>query len=167
MQVFLPESDFSLCAEVLDYKRLVKQLLEGRQIMAVLAGVQQGNGWKNHPAVKMFQGHEHDLYFYLKAIRNEMEHRGYKWENNWAVIQNIYKSHFIDQPYVMPDWMINDELANRVIITHRGRLWEKDPVHYSQYELEGRSYMQYVCCPDKGCTYFWVTHEFAKQESMV
>ena len=158
MQVFIPEADFSLCAEVLDYKRLVKQLLEGRQIMTVLAGEQKTNGWKNHPAVKMFEGQEHDLYFYLKAIRNEMEFRGYKWENNWAVIKDTYQRNFVDQPYVLPTWMQDEEAFDRIIITHRGRLWEKDPVHYSQYYDEGQMYMEYVCCPDKGCTYFWVTH---------
>lgn len=158
MQVFLPEANYQRCAEVLDYKRLVKQLLEGRQIMAVLAGVQRGNGWKNHPAVKMFEGHEHDLYFYLKAIRNEMRSRGYKWENNWGVIKDIYKTHFVHLPYEMPPWMTNDEVADRIITTHRGRLWQKDPSHYADYEYEGHVFMDYVCCPDKGCTYFWLTH---------
>lgn len=158
MQVFIPESDFSLCAEVLDYKRLVKQLLEGRQIMSVLAKESPSNAWRNHPAVKMFEGAEHDLYFYLKAIRNEMQHRGYKWENNWAVIKDTYQRNFVDQPYTMPVWMQDAELSERIIITHRGRLWQKDPSHYAQYKDEGQYFMEYVCCPDKGCTYFWVTH---------
>ena len=35
MQVFLPERSFSESASVLDQKRLVKQLLEGRQIMTI------------------------------------------------------------------------------------------------------------------------------------
>ena len=38
MQVFLPEKSFTESAKVLDQKRLVKQLLEGRQILTVLAG---------------------------------------------------------------------------------------------------------------------------------
>lgn len=159
MQVFLSESTFSGCAEVLDTKRLVKQLLEGRQIMTVLAGEQNGNGWKNHPAVKMFEGYETTLYAYLVAIKNEMIKRGYKWEKNWAVIQDTYDRHFKNELQGYPFWMRDAESWNRVMITHRGRLWEKDPIHYAQYEDEGHVFMNYVCCPDKGCTYYWVTHK--------
>lgn len=158
MQVFLPESNFQRCAEVLDYKRLVKQLLEGRQIMSVLAGESKGNAWKNHPAVKMFNGYEHELYFYLKAIRNEMQQRGYKWENNWSVIKDTYKRNFVDTPYEIPFWKQNEHMFDNILITHRGRLWQKDPVFYSEYYEEGQNFMEYVCCPDKGCTYFWATH---------
>lgn len=42
MQVFLPENSFADCAKVLDQKRLVKQLLEGRQIMSILANESPG-----------------------------------------------------------------------------------------------------------------------------
>ena len=156
MQVFIPESNFQRCAEVLDTKRLVKQLLEGRQILTILAGESPSGAWKNHPAVKMFEGYEHDLYFYLKAIRNEMEHRGYKWEKNWAVIQDTYKRNFVDQPYEIPYWMIDDSMYSNVIITHRGRLWEKDPHYYAEYSLEGQTFRDHVCC-DK-CNYYWVSH---------
>lgn len=158
MQVFLPESTFAKCAEVLDTKRLVKQLLEGRQIMNVLAGEQPSKGWKNHPAVKMFEGYETTLYSYLRAIRDEMQQRGYKWEKNWTVIQDLYDRHFSNDLQGYPFWMRDSESWNRVVITHRGRLWEKDPIHYAQYETEGKNFMNYVCCPDKGCTYFWSTH---------
>lgn len=159
MQVFLPEHTFAKCAEVLDTKRLVKQLLEGRQIMTVLAGESTSNGWKNHPAVKMFEGYEKTLYSYLRAIRDEMQTRGYKWEKNWEVIQGIYERHYQDELQGYPFWMQDKEMWNRVVITHRGRLWEKDPAHYAQYEGEGHMFMNYVCCPENGCTYYWVTHK--------
>ena len=157
MQVFLPENTFAKCAEVLDTKRLVKQLLEGRQIMTVLAGESTSNGWKNHPAVKMFKGYEVTLVAYLAAIRDEMNDRGYKWEKNWAVIEDIYNRHYKGDPQPWPYWMQDKESWNRVMITHRGRLWEKDSAHYSDYEAEGQKFMNYVCCPDK-CTYYWATH---------
>jgi hypothetical protein len=127
--------------------------------MAVLAGEQKGNGWKNHPAVKMFEGYEVTLYMYLVAIRNEMKDRGYKWEKNWAVIQDIYERHYQNELQATPFWMADEELWNRVMITHRGRLWEKAPEHYSQYQTEGKTFMNYVCCPENGCTYYWVTHK--------
>jgi len=157
MQVFLSEPSFKKSAEVLDTKRLVKQLLEGRQIMNVLAGESTSKGWANHPAVRMFEGYERTLYSYLVAIRNEMQSRGYKWEKNWAVIQDLYDRNFSGEPQNMPFWMTDDKMFNRVIITHRGRLWEKDPIHYEQYAPEGKYFMDFVCCPDK-CTYFWATH---------
>jgi hypothetical protein len=157
MQVFLPDANFATCAEVLDTKRLVKQLLEGRQIMNVLAGESTTKGWTNHPAVRMFEGYEQTLYTYLSAIRNEMQKRGYKWEKNWAVIQDLYNRHFAKEQQSIPFWMSDESLFTRVVITHRGRLWEKDPIHYADYAPEGAVFMNYVCCPDK-CTYYWATH---------
>lgn len=159
MQVFLPESSFARCAEVLDTKRLVKQLLEGRQILTVLAGESTSKGWKNHPAVKMFEGYEVTLVAYLAAIRDEMDARGYKWEKNWAVIQDIYDKHYKGEPQPWPYWMLDQSLWNRLMITHRGRLWEKDPVKYQQYESEGKVFMEHVCCPESTCTYYWPTHK--------
>lgn len=157
MQVFMSEFVFDDTAQVLDTKRLVKQLLEGRQIMSVLAGEQNGNGWKNHPAVRMFEGYEKALYAYLKAIKNEMQTRGYKWEKNWEVIEDLYSRHFKNETQGYPLWMRDPETWKRVMITHRGRLWEKDPAHYAHYEGEGHIFMDYVCCPGK-CTYYWPTH---------
>lgn len=160
MQVFLPEYTFEKSAKVLDYKRLVKQLLEGRQIMSVLAQESPGRAWRNHPAVRMFEGHEHDLYDYLTAIRDEMDVRGYKWQNNWAVIEDTFARNFAEEDYVPAEWIEDPTVFDRVIITHRGRLWQKDPMHYASYEEEGNTFMDYVCCPDKGCTYFWATHNY-------
>ena len=156
MQVFLPEYDFAKSASVLDTKRLVKQLLEGRQILQTIAG--ESAGWRNHPAVRMFVGHEGILYMYLKAIRDEMEKRNYKWQNNWEVIERITNQYFPNQDnWIRPDWM-DDDRYNKVITTHRGRLFQKAPELYPQYEAESKYFMDLVCCPDK-CTYFWVTHK--------
>lgn len=158
MQVFLPENSFADCAKVLDQKRLVKQLLEGRQIMSILANESPGGAWRNHPAVKMFVGYEASLYNYLKAIRNEMDLRGYKWENNWNVIKDTYKRNFSGQDKNKnPEWM-NDYRWIKVMTTHRGRLYEKAPELYPQYKKESEYFNDYVCCPDK-CTYYWVTHK--------
>ena len=156
MQVFLPDSSFAVCAEVLDTKRLVKQLLEGRQIMTVLADESPSGAWKNHPAVKMFKGHERTLFSYLYAIKEEMRERGYKWELNWNVIYDIYMRNFIQGKQEAPEWMLNDEFKN-VVITHRGRLHEKAPELYPQYKSEYNIYRDYVCC--ERCNYYWATHK--------
>lgn len=155
MQVFLSEYTFPESAKVLDTKRLVKQLLEGRQIMTILANESPSGAWKNHPAVKMFRGHERTLFAYLYAIKEEMRERGYKWENNWDVIYDTYMRNFISQKQEAPKWMLNDEF-NRVVITHRGRLHAKAPDLYPQYESEYNIHRDYVCC--EKCNYYWTTH---------
>ena len=56
MQTFLPYADFNKSAEVLDNRRLNKQILEGYQILKVLGNPDPRAGWRNHPAVKMWRG---------------------------------------------------------------------------------------------------------------
>lgn len=156
MQVFLPEYTFAESAKVLDTKRLVKQLLEGRQIMTILAEESPSGAWRNHPAVKMFKGHERTLFAYLYAIKEEMRDRGYKWELNWNVIYDTYMRNFISAKQEAPKWMLNEEFKN-VIITHRGRLHAKAPELYPQYDMEYNIHRDYVCC-DR-CNYYWTTHK--------
>ena len=162
MQVFLPERDFYAAASVLDQKRLVKQLLEGRQIMNILVGESKSNAWKNHPAVRMFAGHHSALYVHLAAIRYEMQKRGYKWENNWSEIERMMKNNM--QPFSLPGWMKDERTVASVVITHRGRLYEKAPELYPQYRVEYEFYGNHVCC-DK-CTYHWPTHKLIWNEEM-
>lgn len=160
MQVFLPETDFTLAASVLDQKRLVKQLLEGRQIMTILVGENKSNAWTNHPAVRMFSNHHAALYSYLSAVRDEMEVRGYKWENNWSEITRMMNTN--EQSFSLPRWMEDEQAQNSVTITHRGRLYEKAPDLYPQYKAEYDVYKNYVCC--ERCTYFWPTHKLIWRE---
>jgi len=154
MQVFLPESDFDDAAQQLDTKRLVKQLLEGRQIMTILVGESKSNAWRNHPAVRMFSGHPIALYNYLAAIRKEMERREYKWEKNWHEIERMANG---VEDTGLPKWMVDKDTFYHVLTTHRGRLYEKAPELYPQYRAEYEIYQNYVCCPGK-CTYYWPTH---------
>ena len=154
MQVFLPESDFDIAAQQLDTKRLVKQLLEGRQIMTILVGESKSNAWRNHPAVRMFDGHPIALYNYLAAIRKEMERREYKWEKNWHEIERMAEGITYTG---LPNWMVDEDTFYHVLTTHRGRLYEKAPELYPQYRAEYEIYQNYVCCPGK-CTYYWPTH---------
>jgi hypothetical protein len=158
MQVFLPEPDFDYAAQQLDTKRLVKQLLEGRQIMTILVGESKSNAWRNHPAVKMFDGYPYALYNYLAAIRNEMQRRDYKWEKNWNEIERMSQD-LTDTG--VPEWMLDDHTFYHVLTTHRGRLYEKAPDLYPQYRTEYEIYQDYVCCPGK-CTYYWPTHKESK-----
>ena len=153
MQTFLPEYKFSDCAKVLDQKRLVKQLLEGRQIMTALSG--NSKGWVNHPATKMWRGSGGVLYQYLEAIASEMGNRGYKWENNWAEIEDMYGKYFQDE-MDSPDWLVDYRQHSMVRETHRGRLHIKSPELYPQYYFESTIYESSVCC--ERCNYYWPTH---------
>jgi hypothetical protein len=151
MQTFVHEgSDFDLGARVLDRQRLIKQAVEGYQILKVLAG--QSKGWKNHPAVKMWAGHEGWLYLYVMAHIDEIERRGYKNTTRSLIddLMNLYFSGW--ESDTAPAWLYDD----RVKVSHRGRLFEKDPVHYSMYAAESKIYQKFVCC-DR-CNYMWPTH---------
>ena len=154
MQVFLPESDFRATAQSLGQKRLVKQLLEGRQILAAMAG--QTKGGVNHPATRMWKGHETQLVSYLSEIAAEMGTRKYKWQDNWNVIHKTFYDNFDGGTIRYPDWWY-DSRRERVIHTHRANLFIKAPELYPQYEEYSKTYRDLVCC-DR-CNYYWPTHE--------
>lgn len=164
MQVFLPEQSYRSCARVLDQKRLVKQLLEGRQILSALAG--ETKGWVNHPATRMFSGAENELVLYLYEIKEEMNRRGYKWENNWSIISETFTRAFKDNEFTDPDYLKPGHPENhRLIITHRGRLYEKAPELYPQYAREAKAYREFVCC-DR-CNYYWPTHPKKERNCLI
>lgn len=154
MQTFLCEEDYSATASVLDQKRLVKQLLECRQIMTALAG--ESKGWVHHPATKMWRGYEAELLLYSDAIRNELQSRGYKWENNWSILYDVFRRNFNGTQAWVPEWKQDSDKYEKIINTHRANLFIKDPTHYFQYEEEVDTYRSNVCC-DR-CNYFWVAH---------
>ena len=68
MQTFLPSSNFITASQMLDSKRLNKQILEGYQILNVLSGQSPTGAWRNHPAVRMWAGHELSLLTYIRAM---------------------------------------------------------------------------------------------------
>lgn len=60
--------------------------------------------------------------------------------------------------------MEDERAQNSVTITHRGRLYEKAPDLYPQYEPEFNVYRKYVCC--ERCTYHWPTHRLIWNEEL-
>ena len=154
MQVFMSEYTFEDSAKVLDNKRLVKQLLEGRQILAALAG--QTKGWRSHPATKMFEGYELALYGYLYCIAKEMDARGYKYENNWNEIVRLRDYFDREDGYSNPPWFVDRATLHSVVTTHRRSLYNKAPELYPQYEYEASIGADFVCCDS--CNYYWPTH---------
>ena len=91
MQTFLPSKNFDVAANMLDSKRLNKQILEGYQILNVISNDSPTAGWRNHPAVKMWRGHEMVLLEYIYAMISEAKYRGIKTDTNEHNINNLYK----------------------------------------------------------------------------
>jgi hypothetical protein len=137
MQTFIPEPDYIGSVAVLDNKRLGKQRVETLQIMNVLAGLSKG--WVNHPAVKMWRGHEYGLLLYQVATCNEWTGRGYKdtcLDKTTAVF---------DSNFSRPNSEYNPEWWGdyRVHASHRSNLLRKDPDHYRQYWPEDSDKLEY------------------------
>lgn len=123
MQTFLPVPDFAETARILDYRRLGKQRVEAYQILNILTGKTDKPGWKNHPAVKMWKGHEAALQRYMNRMIDEWIRRGYKN----TMISNPCAD--IVLPGDMPSW-IGDPAFHAA---HRSNLLRKDPVYYGKF----------------------------------
>lgn len=138
MQTFLPSPDYAESARVLDYKRLGKQRVETKQILLAM-GKDKG-GWVNHPATKMWRGHEIELCRYGFAMSKEWVMRGYN--DNLAVFFTDsllkYKQQGLnDQP---PPWLGSDAIH----ASHRSNLLRKDPEFYSKYGWAEPPDLEYV-----------------------
>lgn len=124
MQTFLPFSDFALSAKCLDRQRLGKQRVENLQILKAL--IDPDYGWQNHPAVKMWRGHEKFLYRYQRAICIEWLSRGYK-DTCLQKANDIYNAHqeiFAGSGF---PWWVGHPLFHQ---SHRSNLIRKMPERY-------------------------------------
>lgn len=74
MQTFLPDSQYSVSARMLDDRRLGKQRVECKQVLIALY---KGGAWENHPATRMWKGYEGQLVKYYEAIAKEWCSRGF------------------------------------------------------------------------------------------
>jgi len=119
MQVFVPEKTFAEIAKVLDYRRLGKQRVETFQILRCNLGLVQG--WYNHPASRMWRGHEAGLSAYGVAMCREWTKRGYT-DNTMAQITALVEPDATD----LPAWWGRDD----VILSHRSNLVRKAPEFY-------------------------------------
>ena len=140
MQTFLPTSNFRTSAKVLDYKRLGKQRVEGKQILNALSPDYDKKGWVNHPATIMWRGFENALKYYTNCMIEEWIARGY---NN---TMEFYK---IDGPIVYPKWLGNNEFHK----SHRMNLLRKDYDYYSEHFDEVLE--QYTDYEIESYPYYW------------
>lgn len=143
MQTFIPKHSFKASAEVLDNKRLNKQALEGWQILMVLLELDPaGNhrpakGWRNHPAVNMWRGHENALYRYIQCMVTEWKARGFNSTIGDKAQQTMLQASaagIIDiHVHSFPQWMEDIELYARIASSHRTALLNKEYEWYSQF----------------------------------
>ena len=137
MQTFLPYADYSQSARVLDNKRLGKQRVECLQILKALTLPQYG--WKNHPATKMWRGHEQSLAQYSIAICDEWIARGFKDTCRQKIIDQV-GSFSLDQSIkIAPSWLGNESIHS----SHRSNLLRKLPEWYSQFSWSEPDDLEY------------------------
>lgn len=145
MQTFVPlTSSYEDIASTLDRARLNKQALEGWQILMNLVQLDpQGNhriskGWSNHPAVKMWRGHEVALYQYVQAMVDEWIKRGYKstiGDKARDTIKTAIANDLLDSSSSAPPrWISDQKLFEQVASSHRMALLSKDYEWYSQFK---------------------------------
>lgn len=142
MQTFLPYKSFIQSALVLDRQRLGKQRVEALQILNTLTG--RSTGWRSHPAVKMWAGHERTLCVYAIAMCEEWIKRGYN-DTVTGKILDILDT--LNQPLSTPVWLGNESFHR----SHQSNLLRKDPQHYSQFGWGVPDDLPYV----------WITEETA------
>jgi hypothetical protein len=129
MQTFLPYKSFTGSLKCLDNKRLGKQRVEAMQILNTLTG--KSNGWKNHPAVRMWRGYEDALCEYHNLAIDLWMEKGF---NNSMIMIVGYNPDF-----KYPHWL-TDEFCN----SHRSNLLRKDPLFYKQYGWDVTSDLPYI-----------------------
>lgn len=129
MQTFLPYADFARSARVLDTKRLGKQRIEARTILKALRG--KAKGWRNHPAVRMWAGHESALKCYHNAVVAEWRRRGHK---------DSHGEFFVVSCGPMPPWLGKPGFHR----SHRSNLLRKDRKHYSRFGWRVRPGLPYI-----------------------
>jgi predicted DNA-binding transcriptional regulator AlpA len=123
MQTFMPDSDYAGSAKSLDNKRLGKQRVEAYQILRALTGA--STGWVNHPATRMWRGHEWQLANYGHEICREWIARGFE-----DSLGEYFWNFMSENPACMKPWWVNNRALQ---LTHQSNLLRKDWNYYSKY----------------------------------
>jgi len=128
MQTFVPLADFNESAQVMDLKRLGKQIIECQQIFKSLSLPEYG--WKSHPATKMWEGHRMALVKYTKCFNREwFERRG---AHHGAYLNLLSIMNDVDVPleeFALPEWWGRDDVHD----SHKSNLVRKLPEHYAKF----------------------------------
>jgi hypothetical protein len=141
MQTFLPYKDFVKSARCLDNKRLGKQRVEAYQILNALT-CPVSRGWINHPATRMWMGHEGALWVYASCVCDEWVRRGYSNDKMKKNLSRIGKklSKRSSWNLVPPSWLGRREFH----ASHRSNLLRKDAEWYGRFGWKEPSDLEYV-----------------------
>ncbi len=132
MQTFLPYPDFVASARALDQKRLGKQRVETVQVLRGLTV--PGYGWRHHPAVKMWRGHEEALGRYALTCCEVWSELGFadtcaatiRADLAAAGVGGIRPEAELRLAGAMPPWLGDDDFHR----AHQSALVRKDPDFY-------------------------------------
>jgi hypothetical protein len=137
VQTFLPYPWFNKTASVLDYRRLGKQRVETLQLLRALNG--ETKGWANHPAARMWRGHESLLALYGCMICDEWKRRGYT-DNMTPRIAEYFKIFGKPSESSKPPWL-GDKNFHR---SHQSNLVRKDADFYRAHFPDVPDDLDYV-----------------------
>lgn len=119
MITFLPRPSYLQSARDLDRARLGKQRIE---VTAILRTLKEKDGpWLNHPAIRMWRGHEQSLIRYGLEICDEWRSRGYK-----DSIRDQLLALWLPGDPPKPEWFGRPDVHR----SHRANLVRKFPEHY-------------------------------------
>ena len=120
MNVFVPFGNPLKDAKCLDARRLNKQIIECKQILAAIEG--RSDAWKNHPCVLMWKPYKVWLAHYTACL--------YFYREGSELIAYTFSksSGFYPAP-------MNLEFTTQM----KRRLYTKDPIHYAQFAKYGTS----------------------------
>jgi hypothetical protein len=92
-------------------------------------------GWVNHPAVKMWRGHESALLLYIDAMVIEWKLRGFKSTIGDKARKTYQSAPLSSKPtfHTYPSWIQDVDEFEAVASTHRQALLVKDYSWYSQF----------------------------------
>jgi hypothetical protein len=134
MQTFLPYPSFTQTARCLDWRRLGKQRVEAKQLLLAL-GVPVGDhrpkpsSWANHPAARMWRGHEANLAEYGIIICAEWIDRGYR-DTLYDQFVAARRSLLDDAVGAHdPNWLGYEGFHR----SHRSNLLRKDAAYYGRF----------------------------------
>lgn len=122
MQVFTPYPEPFKTADCLDSRRLNKQIIECRQILAAIKG--ESNAWKNHPVVKQYRTHTEYLEYYMKCLEC-FKYSQLPQADYYSYMAMKYKPEF---------------LTTEFCDQHKRRLFTKNNSFYAPFYKYGESY---------------------------
>jgi hypothetical protein len=127
----MPYPNLKKSLKVLDSRRLGKQRVEAFQILNILLKRTKKQGWKNHPAVKMWAGYENALKLYFNKAVKLWISKGYK---------NTMKLEIIEGKIILPKWMGDKKFHD----SHKSNLLRKDKEFYFKFSKEVPDNLEYV-----------------------